>query len=63
MPNFNDLQIAISDVSGVQLHDNYSYWSSTEYAASNAWYVYTDVGHVSNGNKDYDRYVRAFLAL
>ena len=31
MPNFNDLQTAISDVSGVQLGDNRNYWSSTEY--------------------------------
>ena len=31
MPNFNDLQTAISNVSGVQLNDYGNYWSSTEY--------------------------------
>ena len=31
MPNFNGLQAAIRDVSGVQLADDYGYWSSTEY--------------------------------
>ena len=63
MPNFNDLQTAISDVSGVQLHVSSRYWSSTEYDASHAWFVLTSNGYVSGLSKDSNGYVRAFLAL
>lgn len=64
MPNFNNLQTAISDVSGVQLNGSSSYWSSTEYDEGHAWGVYTYGGNVVNGTKNYNGfYVRAFLAL
>ena len=63
MPNFNDLQTAISDVSGVQLNDRNNYWSSTEYVASLAWRVTTDNGGVGDSLKGDGSYVRAFLAL
>jgi hypothetical protein len=64
MPNFSAISTAISDVSGVQLRDDYAYyWSSTEYDETNAWFVYTDSGYVGSNGKDYDSYVRAFLAL
>ena len=64
MPNFNDLQTAISDVSGVQLDDNDFYLSSTEYDEYDAWRVNTSSGYMSNGgDKDVEYYVRAFLAL
>ena len=63
MPNFNDLQTAISDVSGVQLNDLNYYWSSTEYDEDNAWCVDTAYGYVNRSNKDGNNYVRAFLAL
>ena len=64
MPNFNDLQTAISDVSGVQLNGDCHYWSSTEYGANSVWTVRTYYGYVSAYTKDGDnRYVRAFLAL
>lgn len=62
VPNFNNLQTAISDVSGVQLNDD-DYWSSTEYGGSDAWYVGTNGGSVDYGGKDGYSYVRAFLAL
>lgn len=63
MPNFNDLQTAISNVSGVQLVDYYVYWSSTVYSEHNAWCVYTDRGNVSRNAKSDTYDVRAFLAL
>jgi hypothetical protein len=63
MPNFNDLQTAISDVSGVQLDDGYYYWSSTECDDGNAWRVNARNGRVGYGTKDNNYYVRAFLAL
>ena len=63
MPNFNDLQTAISDVGGVQLGGTNIYWSSTEYDDYYAWRVSTLDGDV-NFNYKYSRnYVRAFLAL
>ena len=63
MPNFNDLQTAISDVGGVQLADDYHYWSSTEYGAYGAWSVDASGGYVRTSNKSSGNYVRAFLAL
>ena len=63
MPNFNDLNTAISDVSGVQLNGGNAYWSSTECDGNNAWGVLTFNGSVSNNSKSKDFYVRAFLAL
>ena len=63
MPNFNDLQTAISDASGVQLAGGFGYWSSTEYNASRAWLVHTYYGGVEYDIKNNGIYVRAFLAL
>ena len=63
MPNFDDLQTAISDVGGVQLDDGSKYWSSTEYDEDYAWYVETFYGLVSFIHKNSGYYVRAFLAL
>ena len=63
MPNFNDLQTAISDVSGVQLNDNTDYWSSTVHGGYFAWRVNTYHGDVNNDDKGSTNYVRAFLAL
>ncbi len=63
MPNFNELNTAISDVSGVQLHDNSGYWSSTECDGSNAWSVYSDTSCVGNDRKSTSFHARAFLAL
>ena len=63
MPNFNDLQTAISDVGGVQLNDDGAYWSSTEYNGSNVWSVYIDTSCVSNDRKSTSFHARAFLAL
>ena len=63
MPNFDDLQIAISDVSGVQLDVNIGYWSSTECSESDAWRVNANSGNVNSLGKVGSYYVRAFLAL
>ena len=63
MPNFNDLQTAISDVSGVQLDDRNFYLSSTECDGNLYWILYADDGYVSSDNKDTNGCVRAFLAL
>ena len=64
MPNFNDLQTAISNVSGVQLDGDYGYWSSTEYNKTYAWFMGTGNGKM-DGNRKSNKYnyVRAFLAL
>ena len=63
MPKFNELQTAISDVSGVQLSDDYYHWSSTEYNGSFAWRVDGSDGQLAGGSKEFNNYVRAFLAL
>jgi hypothetical protein len=63
MPNFDDLNTAISDVSGVQLSGSDRYWSSTEGNDYGAWYVYTSNGYVYRNTKSLSYYVRAFLAL
>ena len=64
MPNFNELNTAISDVGGVQLNAKYGcYWSSTEYGGSFAWCVATGDGSVVGTGKGGDYSVRAFLAL
>ena len=63
MPNFNDLQTAISNVSGVQLNEDYLYWSSTECDERHAWFVDANNGYVNNYNKSEESNVRAFLAL
>lgn len=63
MPNFDKLNTAIRDVSGVQLDGNSFYWSSTEYVEGRAWGVYTGSGYVGNYAKEDNNYVRAFLAL
>ena len=63
MPNFNDLQTAISNVSGVQLSGDDCYRSSTEYNETDAWVVDANGGYVGFYDKSNDMYVRAFLAL
>lgn len=63
MPNFDKLNTAISDVSGVQLYGEGYYWSSTEYGGNLAWRVGTIDGTVYYDYKTYDSYLRAFLAL
>lgn len=63
MPNYNNLQTVIRDVSGVQLNDNKLYWSSTEYDGYDAWIVSASDGHVTSRRKNDSSYVRAFLAL
>ena len=68
MPKFDDLQTAISNVSGVQLDASYGYWSSTEFDGLSAWRVNTYYGSVDSrgkdsGNRSSRNYVRAFLAL
>jgi len=63
MPNFNDLQTAISDVSGVQLDDYNLYWSSTENNGVRAWRLNTSDGYVFGNLKTNGHYGRAFLAL
>ena len=63
MPKFNELNTAIRDVSGVQLNDDGSYWSSTEYGDGYAWYVTTYNSYVDASGKGDSDYVRAFLAL
>lgn len=61
MPNFNDLQAAISDVSGVQLDE--VYLSSTEWDEIYVWMVSIETSGVYSEIKESVYYVRAFLAL
>ena len=65
MPRFKVINSKLSALgsSGVQLNDDYYYWSSTEYSADNAWFVSARNGGVYYGGKSDDGYVRAFLAL
>jgi len=63
MPRWNEIQTALDFNGGVQLVDNYTYWSSTEYDDGDAWYLGTPSGGVNSNGKNYDNYVRAFLAL
>ena len=63
MPNFDKLNTAIRDVSGVYLNVYYNYWSSTEWDGGIAWRVYARNGYVSTNDKGVSLYVRAFLAL
>ena len=63
MPNFDELQTAISNVGEVQLKGSI-YWSSTEVGKYGAWIVNIGDGGIRNYAKDSGRYyVRAFLAL
>lgn len=40
-----------------------SYWSSTQYSATHAWYLGWEHGNRSNENKKYNVYTRAFAPL
>ena len=65
MPRFKVINSKLSALgsSGVQLRDDYTYWSSTEYDENRAWFVGAYSGGVTNDRKDSNYYVRAFLAL
>lgn len=70
MPPLNKINEAISNMCiaygssfGVELDTIYVYWSSTEYNAINACYVYTSDGQVSGNSKSNHNYVRAFLRV
>lgn len=47
----------------VPLHENNFYWSSSEYSSHYAYNVYSNDGYMSNYNKNYNFYVRAFRLL
>lgn len=64
--SFDDINAKIAAAgndNGVQLNVSSNYWSSTEYAENSAWNVNTFNGRVNLNTKDYNYYVRAFLAL
>lgn len=64
MPRWNEIQAALGSVDGgVQLGSGDVYWSSTEYDSSYAWGLSTSGGNVSDYDKNYGTYVRAFLVL
>ena len=65
MPRFKEINSKLLALgpSGVQLDDNYNYWSSTEYDEYYAWTVSIANGFVDYNGKDGNNYVRAFLAL
>jgi len=64
--SFDDINAKIAAVgndNGVQLDDSAAYWSSTEYSENRACCLNMDYGNVTNYNKSFKYYVRAFLAL
>jgi hypothetical protein len=65
---FNEIQNSLTKIRtqfgssfACLLNSSNYYWSSSEYSSNGARYVDAINGHVSDRNKDNDRYVRAFL--
>ena len=64
IPRFNEIQLALQMVGGVQLDSgNYGYWSSTEYSSSLARCVGAFFGTVGHRSKIDTFYVRAFASV
>ena len=63
MPRFNQIQESLSTVGGVQLSDDYAFWSSSEYSSDRIKYVSINDGRVSDGRKIWTNAVRPFCSL
>lgn len=66
LAHFTQINAALEAVGGEPLHDDW-YWSSTQYSAASAWFLYLNYGFASYGTKaTHQRRVRpvsAFLPL
>ena len=47
LAHFTQINAALEAVGGEPLHDDW-YWSSTQYSATNAWYLYLSNGNANN---------------
>lgn len=56
------INAAITTVGGVAV-DSYYFWSSSEFSSTNAYYVHTRTGSVSNDTKGVHYYARAFAVV
>ena len=69
MPRFAVIQaalkavVAVAPLLAVPLHENYIYWSSSEYSNISAYRVDTGSGYTGNYNKNRYYFVRAFRLL
>ena len=65
LPRFNEIQLALQSVGGVQIQmsANNTYWSSTEYSSSHARFVTTNYGYVYTNYKISTFCVRAFASV
>jgi len=62
--SYSALRDGFSSVGGTNMKsDNYYYWSSTENGSDFAWYYDFNLEECSNGDKEYNLYVRACLAF
>ena len=51
LANFNKINYALSKITGATLLQRDAYWSSTEFAAANAWRLYLNDGYQGIGSK------------
>lgn len=66
LAHFTQINAALEAVGGEPLRNDW-YWSSTQYSATHAWYLYLDIGGAGYGTKAANQYrvrpVSAFLPL
>lgn len=66
LAHFTQINAALKAVGGEPLHNDW-YWSSTQYSATHAWYLYLSHGYAIDGAKATGQYrvrpVSAFLPL
>ena len=63
MPRFNQIQASLSTVGGVQLSDDYAFWSSSEYSSEHARSVTISDCKVGYHRKIWTNAVRPFCSL
>lgn len=61
--NFDKINYALSKISGASQLQSSWYWCSTQYSATNAWYLYLYDGYVNNGFKFHQGRVRPVSAF
>lgn len=63
LPRFNEINDSLSLIGGVVVGSSHSFWSSSEYSSSNAYYLNTRNGNVNDDNKSYNYRVRPFAII
>lgn len=61
--NFDKINYALSKINGATQLQKAWYWSSTQYSAGGAWYLYLGDGYVCYGSKFYQGRVRPVSAF